>query len=144
MPVGAPCNVCEVEAPYGTILAVDLATKKSTVHARGVRNSVGFAWHPITSKLWFSDNGRDWMGDDLPGCEINRVDEPGQHFGFPYVHADGIADDEYVAPQSLNITLPAKVLDAHVAPLGILFYTGEQFAPEYKNRLFVAQHGSWN
>ena len=144
VPVGAPCNVCEVKAPHGTILAVDLATKQTQVYAQGVRNSVGFAWHPKSQKLWFSDNGRDWMGDDIPGCEINRVDTPGQHFGFPYVHAAGIADDGFALPKSLDVTYPAQVLGAHVAPLGLLFYTGGQFPSEYKHRLFVAQHGSWN
>ena len=144
VPVGAPCNVCEVKAPHGTILAVDLAAKRSQIIAQGVRNSVGFAWHPVSRKLWFSDNGRDWMGDDIPGCEINRVDAAGQHFGFPYVHADGIADDGFEKPNALEVSLPAQVLGAHVAPLGLLFYTGAQFPKAYNNRLFVAQHGSWN
>jgi glucose/arabinose dehydrogenase len=144
VPVGAPCNVCEVKPPYGTILQVDLNARTSQVYASGIRNSVGFAWHPHTKKLWFSDNGRDWMGDDIPGCEINRIDRPGQHFGFPYMHADGIADDSFFDQENLDITYPAKVLGAHVAPLGMLFYTGNQFPPAYKNRLFVAQHGSWN
>lgn len=144
VPVGAPCNVCEVDAPYGTILQVDLNKKTRKIYASGVRNSVGFAWHPVTKKLWFSDNGRDWMGDDIPGCEINRVDQPGQHFGFPYIHADGISDDGFERPLTLEISYPAKVLGAHVAPLGLLFYEGEQFPSEYRHRLFVAQHGSWN
>ncbi|MEM7466904.1 MAG: PQQ-dependent sugar dehydrogenase [Pseudomonadota bacterium] len=144
VPVGAPCNVCEVAAPYGSILALDLAKKSHQVYAHGVRNSVGFAWHPSSKKLWFSDNGRDWMGDDQPGCEINRVDRPGQFFGFPYVHANGIADDQFKPAKPLDATPPALVLGAHVAPLGLLFYTGEQFPPGYKNKLFFAQHGSWN
>ena len=84
------------------------------------------------------------MGDDLPGCEINRVTKPGQHFGFPYVHAAGIADDTFVPPNDLEITYPAKVLGAHVAPLGLLFYVGDQFPSNYQGRLFIAQHGSWN
>ena len=144
VPVGAPCNVCEVAFPYGSILQIDLDKNAVTVYASGVRNSVGFAWHPRTKKLWFSDNGRDWMGDDVPGCEINRVDRPGQHFGFPYVHADGIADDGFKLPPGIEVSYPAKVLGAHVAPLGLLFYEGEQFPAEYKDRLFVAHHGSWN
>jgi glucose/arabinose dehydrogenase len=144
VPVGAPCNVCEVKPPYGSILQIDLESKSATTYAAGVRNSVGFAWHPVTQKLWFSDNGRDWMGDDKPGCEINRVDKPGQHFGFPYIHASGIADDSFKVPHGLEVSYPAKVLDAHVAPLGLLFYEGEQFPEDYKHRLFVAQHGSWN
>ena len=144
IPVGAPCNVCEVAPPYGTILKLDWQSKQAQVYARGVRNSVGFAWHPTTRKLWFSDNGRDWMGDDIPGCEINRVDEPGQHFGFPYVHAAGIRDEGFQLPDGLKVAYPAKVLGAHVAPLGMLFYTGAQFPADYQNRLFVAQHGSWN
>lgn len=145
VPVGAPCNVCEVSAPYGTILRLDLADRTTQIYARGVRNSVGFAWHPSSKKMWFSDNGRDWMGDDVPGCEINRVDKPGQHFGFPYVHAAGIADDTFTVPDDkLEITLPKKVLGAHVAPLGLLFYSGQQFPENFNQRLFVAEHGSWN
>ena len=84
------------------------------------------------------------MGDDIPGCEINRVNDPGQHFGFPYVHAAGIPDDSFTAPEGIKLTSPAQVLGAHVAPLGMLFYTGGQFPDEFRNRLFVAQHGSWN
>ena len=144
VPVGAPCNVCEVSKPYGSILKVDLDTGGTETYAQGVRNSVGFAWHPLSKQLWFSDNGRDWMGDDIPGCEINRVDEPGQHFGFPYVHAAGIPDDSFTAPEGVKLAYPARVLGAHVAPLGMLFYTGGQYPDEFRNRLFVAQHGSWN
>ena len=145
IPVGAPCNVCEVVDPYGTILQFNMQTKALQVYARGVRNSVGFDWHPLSKKMWFSDNGRDWMGDDVPGCELNRVDTPESHFGFPFVHAVGIADDQFSMPDGLtDIVAPAKVLEAHVAPLGVMFYTGAQFPESYQNALFVAEHGSWN
>ena len=145
IPVGAPCNVCEVSDPYGTIFKWDMDSKQTTVIARGVRNSVGFAWHPRTAAFWFSDNGRDWMGDDRPGCEINRVATAGAHFGFPYEHADGIADDTYGRPEdSPPLVRPAYTLDAHVAPLGMMFYTGDAFPDDYHQRLLVAEHGSWN
>ncbi|XOV79656.1 MAG: PQQ-dependent sugar dehydrogenase [Aestuariibacter sp.] len=152
VPVGTPCNVCitkggdKFDDPrYDAILKYDLSTGERQWVARGVRNSVGFDWHPKTKELWFSDNGRDWMGDDLPPCEINRVAEPGEHFGYPYVHGGDILDPDFGNGKNpADYTAPVQRLGAHVAPLGIHFYTGQQFPANYRNALFVAEHGSWN
>ncbi|MEM0513953.1 PQQ-dependent sugar dehydrogenase [Pseudoalteromonas sp. YIC-827] len=145
IPVGVPCNVCAEDPEFGLLYSLDLKSKKATTIARGVRNSVGFDYHPRTGNLWFSDNGRDMMGDDIPPCEINVITEDGQHFGFPYFHGGTIADPEFGKGKNISdYVQPALNLDAHVAPLGIHFYTGEQFPAKYKNQLFVAEHGSWN
>jgi glucose/arabinose dehydrogenase len=152
VPIGAPCNVCETQNDgkfndprFASILKFDLNNKKHEYVARGVRNSVGFDWHPSSKQFWFSDNGRDWMGDDTPPCEINRVTKLGEHFGFPYFHAGDIPDPEFAGSKQSNDYIPPVLkLKAHVAPLGIHFYQGKQFPSEYKNRLFVAEHGSWN
>ena len=145
VPVGAPCNVCEVEPPFGTILRMRADGTEVDVYARGIRNSVGFDWHPATAALWFSDNGRDWMGDNVPPGELNRASEPGLHFGFPYIHGGDVTDPDYGgAHKPADYTPPAHKLDAHVAPLGIEFYVGNQFPEEFHNALFVAEHGSWN
>ena len=146
VPVGAPCNVCEKEDPrFASILKVVPGTDDYTIVAHGVRNSVGFDWHPKTQELWFSDNGRDRMGDDVPPCEINRLTEPGQHFGFPYIHAGAIADPKYFDGHVFSdYQTPALSLEAHVAPLGVHFYRGEQFPSDYQHQLFVAEHGSWD
>jgi glucose/arabinose dehydrogenase len=115
------------------------------IYARGVRNSVGFAWHPLTHQLWFTDNGRDWLGDDLPPDELNRAAEPGQHFGFPYCHGGDIADPELgTARPCSSFTPPVRRLGAHVAALGMRFYTGDMFPSSYHNQIFIAEHGSWN
>lgn len=145
IPVGAPCNVCDDALPFASILKLDVDTKQTTIVAKGVRNSVGFDFHPDTGELWFTDNGRDMMGDDLPDDELNRVSKEGQHFGFPYVHNANIKDpDFYDAAKAKLNTPPALNLGAHVAALGMEFYQGEQFPAEYKGRIFIAQHGSWN
>lgn len=145
IPIGAPCNVCETDAPFASIIKVDLKTKSSTVIAKGVRNSVGFDFHPKTGELWFTDNGRDMMGDDLPDDELNHVSKEGQHFGFPYVHNENILDPEFWQghnPQDYRD--PTLKLGAHVAALGMEFYQGDQFPAEYKGNIFIAEHGSWN
>lgn len=147
VPVGAPCNVCERSDPrYGSILRMDPKTGETDLYARGIRNSVGFDWHPKSGVLWFSDNGRDWLGDELPPEEINRAPRAGLHFGFPYYYGDNQPDPDYGerASAAQSYTTPALQLPAHVAPLGIAFYTGEQFPAEYRDALFIAQHGSWN
>ncbi len=142
--VGAPCNVCRVP---GTALILSMRRDGSDVRviARGVRNSVGFDWHPVNGRLWFSDNGRDWLGDDEPADEINRLDRPGQHFGFPWCHGGDTPDPQFGKQRHCReFTPPALRLQAHTAPLGVRFYTGRQFPRRYHNTLFVAQHGSWN
>jgi glucose/arabinose dehydrogenase len=115
------------------------------VYARGVRNSVGFDWDPRTRELWFTDNGRDWLGDDSPPDELNHAPAAGMHFGYPYCHGGTIADPEYGNRHMCKeFTPPAQNLGAHVAPLGMRFYTGSQFPAEYRNQIFIAEHGSWN
>lgn len=150
VPVGAPCNICNeaVENPvFASITRMDADGSNREIIAHGVRNTVGFTWHPETENLWFTDNGRDWMGDDIPPCELNEVTEEGQHFGYPFLHGNDIEDPEYGGQaDSLGqpVTTPVRELGPHVAPLGVLFYTGDMFPEEYKNQAFIAEHGSWN
>ena len=144
VPVGVPCNVCDRGSPYGTITRVKHDGSEMEVFARGVRNSVGFDWHPQTKELWFTDNGRDMMGDDVPPDEINHAPRACMHFGFPHCHGGDIADPEFGSRSCSEFTAPARKLGAHVAALGMRFYTGSMFPGEYRNRIFVAEHGSWN
>jgi glucose/arabinose dehydrogenase len=146
IPVGAPCNVCEAPtALHSRIWSLNMKNKKLTELAAGVRNSVGFDFHPDTGQLWFSDNGRDMMGDDIPPDEINRITKKGQHFGYPYFHAGDIRDPEFGGgKKQQDYIQPMLKLGAHVAPLGIYFYRGEQFPAKYKKQLFIAEHGSWD
>ncbi|WP_394389290.1 PQQ-dependent sugar dehydrogenase [Shewanella woodyi] len=142
--IGAPCNVCEAEDPFGSIIAIDIETGSSEQIASGIRNVTGFDWSPQDQSLWFADLGRDWMGDRLPPDEINRVETVGGHYGFPYLHAKSVLEPAYEKPKNLKITLPNYELPAHVAPMGLHFYRGEQFPPRYHNQMFVAENGSWN
>jgi glucose/arabinose dehydrogenase len=146
VPVGAPCNICEREDErYASIMRMKPDGTGLEVFAHGVRNTVGFDWHPKTDVLWFTDNGRDWMGDNRPPDELNRAPRPGLHFGFPYVHGRDILDPEYGdrgIPE--NFTPPEQELGPHVAALGMRFYTGEMFPDEYDGQVFIAEHGSWN
>lgn len=141
--IGAPCNVC-LKENFGQIRSMNADGTDERVEAKGIRNSVGFSWHPKTKKLWLTDNGRDWMGDDMPPGEINRVDKRGEHFGFPYCHGGTVPDPKFRQYSCQQFSPPAKALGAHVAPLGITFYTGKQFPKEYQNQVFVVEHGSWN
>ena len=142
--VGAPCNICLSENPqYASIIR--LRDDNWEYVARGVRNSVGFDFHPETSKLYFGDNGRDWLGDNSPACELNRVDEDGLFYGFPYQHALNVKDPEYGDLKSgYDYVDPILELGAHVAPTGLAFYDGEMFPKKYKNNIFITLHGSWN
>jgi glucose/arabinose dehydrogenase len=146
VPVGAPCNVCnEKDSIFATITRMNPDGSGLEVFAKGVRNSVGFAWHPETKKLWFTDNGRDMLGDDVPFCELNYAPEKGMHFGFPFCHQGNVLDPELGKGKSCaDFAPPAKALGPHIAPLGMRFYTGSSFAAEYKNQIFIAEHGSWN
>ncbi|MDH5379944.1 MAG: sorbosone dehydrogenase family protein [Cyclobacteriaceae bacterium] len=146
VPVGAPCNICEKDNKvYASITRLDVKTKKMEVYASGVRNSVGFTWEPKTNALWFTDNGRDMLGDDIPSCELNKAEKPGLHFGFPYCHEGSIKDPEFGDKYPCSkFVAPQQKLGAHVAPLGLKFYTGSMFPAEYKNQIIVAEHGSWN
>ena len=127
VPVGAPCNICEPDPDhFATITALDVTNGKIEVVARGVRNSVGFDWQPQSGELWFTDNGRDWLGDDAPPDELNRVSRPGQHFGYPYCHGGTIADPELArSRRCAEFEPPVQNLGAHVASLGMRFYTGK-------------------
>jgi glucose/arabinose dehydrogenase len=144
--VGAPCNICNPERPiYASLVRVDTDGGNFEILGRGIRNTVGFDWQPGTESLFFSDNGRDYLGDDLPPDELNRWSKVGEHFGYPYCHGDDIIDPEYgKGKQCSDYTPPAWKFKAHVAALGIRFYRGEQFPERYRNQLFVAEHGSWN
>ena len=146
VPVGAPCNVCEKEdTRYASIMRMDPDGKNLEVFARGVRNTVGFSWHPETKELWFTDNGRDWLGDDQPPDELNRAPKAGMHFGFPYVHGGYILDPEFgKGKRAEDYTPPVQKLGPHVASLGMRFYTGTRFPAEYRSAIFIAEHGSWN
>ncbi len=145
VPVGAPCNVCRVSDPYATILRMNPDGSGREVFARGVRNTVGFDWNPVTHDLWFTDNGRDMMGDNIPPDELNRAPRPGMHFGFPYCHGGDIPDPDLAdAHPCSEFTPPAMKLGPHVASLGMRFYTGRAFPAEWRGRIFIAEHGSWN
>ena len=145
VPVGAPCNICASPDPYASIGRLEPSTGDFEVVSRGVRNSVGFDWHPETGEMWFTENGRDWMGDDLPPDELNRVTADGQHFGYPYCHGTDIADPAFGAQRGCGeFIAPVQELGPHVAALGMRFYTGNMFPAEYRNQIFIAEHGSWN
>jgi len=145
IPVGAPCNVCETVDPrYGSIMRMNLDGSDLELYVVGVRNTVGFDWHPETNELWFTDNGTDNLGDTLPPDELNRVSQQGLHFGFPYCHGGSVLDPQFgVGRICDDYTAPVQPLGARVAALGMRFYTGEQFPPEYDNQVFIAEHGSW-
>ena len=144
VPVGAPCNICNRGDPYASIGRLDTNGNFSII-ARGIRNTVGFDWHPETGELWFTDNGRDRMGDDVPPDELNRITANGQHFGYPYCHGTNIADPEFGDQRSCGeFVAPVQNLGPHVAALGMRFYTGAMFPEEYRNQIFIAEHGSWD
>ena len=145
VPFGAPCNICVPGEEYAQIRRYNADGSGMEVIARGVRNTQGFAWHPETRELWFSDHGRDWMGDDGPADELNRITRVGENFGFPYCHADGIPDrDLPKANPCAGVTLPVQTMGPHAAAMGVHFYTGAMFPAEYRNVMFVARKGSWN
>lgn len=146
VPVGAPCNICKSEKEvYASITRMNADGTGMEVVQHGIRNSVGFAWHPQTKELWFTENGRDMMGDEVPGCELNHATKDGMDFGYPYFHQGNIPDPEFgKGKKAADYTAPAQILGPHVAPLGMKFYTGNQFPDEYKNQIFIAEHGSWN
>ncbi len=146
VPVGAPCNVCERDDKrYASILRFSPSGEKMEIFAHGVRNTVGFDWHPGTNELWFTDNGRDWMGDDLPPDELNRAAKEGLHFGFPYCHGGDIPDPKYGKGVKCGDFVPPELkLPAHVAALGMRFYRGDMFPEKYRGQIFIAEHGSWN
>lgn len=146
VPVGAPCNICQRDDPrYASILRMKPDGSGVEVYASGIRNTVGFDWHPTTGELWFTDNGRDSLGDDVPPDELNRAAKQGLHFGFPFCHAGEISDPEFGAKRPCSeFEPPVQKLGPHVAAIGMRFYTGQMFPPEYRNQIFIAEHGSWN
>lgn len=144
--LGAPCNVCVNKNPqFATIMRVRPDGKQLEIFAEGVRNSVGFAWDPRTKELWFTDNGRDYLGDDVPPDELNHAPQKQLHFGFPYFHGKNIADPYFTSTKSSSSFVPPAIeLGPHVAALGMIFYTGHTFPEKYWNQVFIAEHGSWN
>lgn len=146
VPVGAPCNICLSENKiYASITRMNPDGSGLEIYANGIRNTVGFDWHPVTNELWFTDNGRDMLGDNIPPDELNNAPQQGMHFGYPFFHGFDIKDPEYGdAKNPDDYTRPVQALGPHVAALGMRFYTGNMFPPEYKNQIFIAEHGSWN
>ena len=143
--IGSPQNITMPTYMEATIVRVDPKTGVLENYAQGVRNSVGMAFHPTTKKLWFTEHGRDWLGEDMPSDELNVVSQKGEHFGFPYCFQGDFLDPQYGKNRSCSeFTAPKLKLGAHVAPLGMRFYTGKMFPAEYRNQIFIAEHGSWN
>ncbi len=145
VPIGAPCNICDPGEPYASIWRMDPDGSNMESFATGIRNTVGFTWHPETGEMWFTDNGRDMMGDDLPPDELNHAPEKGMHFGYPYFHGGDIPDPEFGQGRNAgDYVAPARRLGPHVASLGIEIYDGVMFPAEYRHQVFIAEHGSWN
>lgn len=146
IPVGMPCNICDPpDDRYGTILRINPDGSSMETFARGIRNTVGFDWDPATGDLWFTENGRDYLGDDLPPDELNHAPAAGLNFGFPTYYGNCVKNPEYFSrAHPTDCTPSALDLPAHVAPLGMRFYTGSQFPEQYRDTIFIAEHGSWN
>jgi glucose/arabinose dehydrogenase len=148
VPVGAPCNICDStvsDKRFATITRMNADGSNREIYAHGVRNSVGFTWHPETKEMYFTDNGRDMLGDDIPPCELNRVTEAGQHFGYPFCHGGVVKDPEFGDQRPCaDFIMPVQALGAHVAPLSVKFYSGNMFPEKYNQYAFIAEHGSWN
>ncbi len=147
VPVGAPCNIClrKDDPRYASITRMNADGSNFEIFASGIRNTVGFDWHPVTKELWFTDNGRDMLGDNIPPDELNSAPTLGLHFGYPFLHGKNILDPEFgTQADTSQLTKPVQELGPHVAALGMEFYTGDMFPPEYNNQIFIAEHGSWN
>jgi len=146
VPVGAPCNICEPDpARYAAIFRMKPDGSGLERYANGVRNTVGFDWDPKTGELWFTDNGRDWLGNNAPPDELNHAPRPGMHFGYPYCHGRAWPDPEFGDKRPCaDFTPPARELGPHVAALGMRFYGGKMFPAAYRGQVFIAEHGSWN
>jgi glucose/arabinose dehydrogenase len=130
---------------YGTITSIDKNGMGRKIYASGIRNTVGFDWHPVTHELWFTENGRDNLGDNVPADELNLASHAGMNFGYPYCHAGDILDPDLGKGKNCaDYTPPAQKLGPHVAALGMRFYTGKLFPQKYLNQIFIAEHGSWN
>lgn len=146
VPVGAPCNIClSKDKRFSSIMRMNANGSSLEIFAHGVRNTVGFDWNPKDNKLWFTDNGRDWMGDNLPPDELNFAPKKGLHFGYPFWHGKKVRDPKYGKNiDSTKFVKPVTNLGPHVAALGMKFYRGKQFPKKYHNNIFIAEHGSWN
>lgn len=147
VPIGAPCNIClrDDDERYASITRMNDDGSESEVFAHGIRNTVGFDWHPATNELWFTDNGRDMLGDNIPPDELNCAPVKGLHFGYPFLHGKNILDPEFGSQGDTSLyTKPVQELGPHVAALGMEFYTRQMFPSEYQNQIFIAEHGSWN
>ncbi|HCT52572.1 MAG TPA: sorbosone dehydrogenase [Balneola sp.] len=150
VPIGAPCNICNHEEDnplFATLTRMNPDGSEHEIVAKGIRNTVGFTWHPETGNIWFTDNGRDWLGDDIPPCELNEITGKDQHFGYPYLHGNDVWDPKFGEegkPMADRFKKPVQELGAHVAPLGVIFYSGNMLPSTYKNRALIAEHGSWN
>ena len=146
VPVGAPCNICEPKKPvYASITRMNPDGTDFEIFASGVRNTVGFDWNPNTKEIWFTDNGRDLMGNDIPNDELNTAPKAGMHFGYPYCHQGDILDPEFgKGKKCSDYTAPVKLMGPHVAALGMRFNKENKFPAEYQDAIFIAEHGSWN
>ena len=145
VPIGAPCNICDPALDHGKLIRMNADGSDWQDVARGIRNTVGFDWQPGSKRLWFTDNGRDLLGDDVPSDELNEIISRDPHFGFPYCHQGDVLDPEFGAGKSCKDYVPPVLkLGAHVASLGMRFYSGTQFPASYKGAIFIAEHGSWN
>lgn len=147
IPIGAPCNICDPEPIYASIHTMDVNNPDAgfELYASGVRNTVGFDWDPVTGDLWFTDNGRDAMGDEMPADELNRATDRGQHFGYPYIHQGDTPDPEYGNGKNpTDYVAPAQNLAPHAGAIGMAFYKGNMFPEKFKNSVIIAEHGSWN
>ncbi|MBQ62428.1 MAG: sorbosone dehydrogenase [Gammaproteobacteria bacterium] len=148
IPIGAPCNLClSDDKRFASMLRINLSHENPAmeIFAQGIRNSVGFDWHPVTHELWFTDNGSDNMGDEIPPCELNHAPDAGLHFGFPFFHGNNFRDTNFGGRRNeKEYRVPALALVPHSAPLGMMFYTGKQFPAKFSNQILIAEHGSWN
>lgn len=146
VPVGAPCNVCDEKLPFMALHRMDFDGKNFETVAQGIRNTVGFTWNPESKKLFFTEMGRDQMGDDIPPDEINMIEEKSPHFGFPYIHGKNVPDPKFhsLLPKNLKLTPPLYEIQAHSAPIGIAFFPKNKYPKEFHNCFLIAEHGSWN
>jgi glucose/arabinose dehydrogenase len=143
--IGQPCNNCLPAEGYGTMRRVNLDGSGMETIAQGIRHTVGFDWHPVSKEMYFTDNSRDWMSEDLPNDELNRMTKVGQHFGSPFCYQGDLPDQEFGWGRKCSeFTPPIALMGPHAAALGMKFYTGNSFPAKYKNQILVARHGSWN
>lgn len=147
VPIGAPCNICEPEDTFAAIHTMDVNDPDNSLTkiASGVRNTVGFDWDPKTDELWFTDNGGDGLGDEMPADELNKLTNAGEHFGYPYIHQGDFNDPKFgVGKNAADYTAPAQKLAPHAGAVGMAFYKGDMFPEKFKNNIIIAEHGSWN